>query len=532
MTLAMAIAQRGGEVLVLERRAAGEPPTVKTNHISARSMEVFRRLGLADELRRHGLPPDHPHDCAYRVSVTGRELARTKLGSTAARMAGTDDGADSWWPTAEPPHRINQTFVEPVLNAAARATDGLELRHQHEVSDVRQRSDKAVVLARDLTTGYRHEFEARYVVGCDGPRSAVRRRLGVELEGPPAVGRVQSTLIRAPELLERVPHRRAWAVVTFDPAQQGAMFSIDGRERFLIHNALHADQDYLEVDREAVIRRVIGDDDIEFEILSIEDYTGRGLVAGAFRDRRVFLAGDAAHLWMPFAGYGMNAGIADAVDLAWLLVGRLEDWLSDAALDAYEAERRPVTTQVMRYAMGFLPDLFALNAQVPPEIDDATSAGEHARAEYGAKIKALNEAQYAAGGLNFGYFYDASPLIAYDGEQPPAYDMASFTPSTVPGCRAPHAWLSKERSLWDELGPGYTLVRTDRSLNSDALHKAMAGAGIPFVTIDLDGDAATAYDRPLVVIRPDQHVAWRGYEMPEDPVRLTALLTGLTAPIS
>jgi 2-polyprenyl-6-methoxyphenol hydroxylase-like FAD-dependent oxidoreductase len=358
---------------VLERRAATDRSSAKTNHISSRSMETFRRLGLADALRDVGLPAEHPHDCAYRTSLTGRELARTRLGSTAAKRDGTDDGADAHWPTPEPPHRVNQAYVEPILSTAADLSPRIRIMHRVEVTDVRQTDDTAIALARNLESGRRSELRAQFVIGCDGPGSTVRRRIGASLEGPPLSGRVLSTLIRAPDLMARMPQPPAWSVGTFNPRRCGAMFAIDGRERFLVHSPLRPGERYEDLDRDWIVRQVIGDDDIAYEILSIEDYTSRGLVASSFRSRRVFLAGDAAHLWMPFAGYGMNAGIADAVNLAWLLGAHLKGWAPDAILDAYEAERRPVTTQVARYTMGFLPELFALSAQVPDEIEDDTS---------------------------------------------------------------------------------------------------------------------------------------------------------------
>jgi 2-polyprenyl-6-methoxyphenol hydroxylase-like FAD-dependent oxidoreductase len=528
LTLALELASRGIETLVLERRAATDRSSAKTNHISSRSMETFRRLGLADALRDVGLPAEHPHDCAYRTSLTGRELARTRLGSTAAKRDGTDDGADAHWPTPEPPHRVNQAYVEPILSTAADLSPRIRIMHRVEVTDVRQTDDTAIALARNLESGRRSELRAQFVIGCDGPGSTVRRRIGASLEGPPLSGRVLSTLIRAPDLMARMPQPPAWSVGTFNPRRCGAMFAIDGRERFLVHSPLRPGERYEDLDRDWIVRQVIGDDDIAYEILSIEDYTSRGLVASAFRDGRVFLAGDAAHLWMPFAGYGMNAGIADAVNLAWLLGAHLEGWAPIAILDAYEAERRPVTTQVARYTMGFLPELFALSAQVPGEIEDDTPAGEAARADFGKRVVALNAPQYAAAGLNFGYFYDASPIIAYDGAEPPLYTMGDFTESTVPGCRVPHAWLGDGRSLLDAIGSGYTLIRTDPSIDVDLLEAAAREAGVPFTLVDLIDPSG--YDVPLVLARPDHHIAWSGTSLPDDPATLIAHLTRLPAP--
>jgi hypothetical protein len=282
------------------------------------------------------------------------------------------------------------------------------------------------------------------------------------------------------------------------------------------------------VDRDWAIRTILGvGPDFRYEIITKEDWVGRRLVADKFRDRRVFICGDASHLWIPMAGYGMNAGIADAMNLSWLLAARLQGWAGERALEAYEAERLPITEQVSKFAMNHAIALQKEREGVPAGIEAPGPEGEAARAAAGKALYDLNVKQYCCAGLNFGYFYDGSPIVAYDGEQPPAYDMDRFTPSTVPGCRVPHLWLDDGRSVYDALGPGYTLLRIDPSADTRGLEQAARQRNVPLAVLDVASrEAAGLYDRKLVLARPDQHVAWRGNAAPADPLSLIDRIRG------
>jgi 2-polyprenyl-6-methoxyphenol hydroxylase-like FAD-dependent oxidoreductase len=533
LTLAMDLAQRGIDVLVAEIRHRGEPPNVKCNHVSARSMEIFRRLGVAAKLRDSGLPADYPNDVAYRTTMTGDELSRIPIPARRDRYTATG-GPDTWWPTPEPPHRINQIYLEPVLFAHAEATPGLRVRNRTRIDDFTQDDDGVWANGVDLDDGRPVRIRCRYMIGCDGGRSMVRKKIGAQLHGTDVVGRVQSTYFRAPALLGLLKHAPAWATFSLNPRRCGNVYAIDGRETWLLHNYLLADEtDFEAVDRDWAIREILGaGPEFEYEVISKEDWIGRRLVADRFRDRRVFICGDASHLWIPMAGYGMNAGIADAMNLSWLLAGRLQGWATEAALDAYEAERQPITEQVSNFAMNHAIALQRQREGVPPGIEAPGAEGDALREATGRALYDLNVQQYCCGGLNFGYFYDRSPLIAYDGEPAPAYTMATFTPSTVPGCRTPHLWLDDGRSLYDAMGPGYTQLRRDPNVDVRSIEAAAASRGVPLTVLDLRAaDAATLYARKLVLSRPDQHVAWRGDAAPADPIALIDLVRGAeTAP--
>ena len=349
LTLAIDLAQRGVSVALMEMRAAGEPPVGRSNVVSARSMEAFRRLGIARAVREAGLPADYPHDVAIRTSATGLELGRVKIPCRAERYT-AKGGPDTWWPTPEPPHRVNQIFLEPVLLGAAAATPRVRILNGMRVDAIEQREDQILATATESAGNATTTIAARYVVGCDGAHSRVRRAIGAVLQGDAAVLQAQTSVIRAPSLLAMMPGP-AWAIDCINPRNRGLVFAVDGRQRWIVHK-FAAPGATMSPDRERSVRDILGvGPSFAFETLSSEDWVGRRMLADRFRDRRVFLCGDAAHIWVPFAAYGMNAGIADAMNLAWMLAGVIKGWAGPALLDAYEIERRPITDQVSRHAM-------------------------------------------------------------------------------------------------------------------------------------------------------------------------------------
>jgi 2-polyprenyl-6-methoxyphenol hydroxylase-like FAD-dependent oxidoreductase len=528
LTLAMDLAGRGIDVVVCELRPAGEPPRIRSNHVSARSMEIFRRLGIADSVRQAGLPADFPNDVSFRTMATGIELARIPIPSRNERFTATG-GPDTWWPTPEPPHRVNQIYLEPLLLAHAAARAHIRILHHAQVEDFSQGETGVAVTIRDHDCGDGLSVACDYLVGCDGGRSTVRKKIGATLAGTPVVQRVQSTYIRAPQLLSRMPAGPAWLCQVLNPRRCGAVFAIDGRETWLVHNFLDThEQGFDSIYRDWAVRTILGvGPDFHYEVISHEDWVGRRLVADRFRDRRAFICGDAAHLWIANAGYGMNAGIADATNLSWQIAATLNGWASPTILDAYEAERRPITEQVSRFAMGLALKLMEHRRATPAEIEMPGAVGDAVRARIGKELHDDNVQQYCCGGLNFGYFYDGSPIIAYDGEAQPAYTMYDFTPSSVPGCRAPHVWLRDGRSLYDALGPDYTLLRFDPAVRVAGLIEAAARRRVPLAVVDVAAsDARPLYGRNLVLVRPDQHVAWRGDCEPREPLGLVDVLRG------
>jgi 2-polyprenyl-6-methoxyphenol hydroxylase-like FAD-dependent oxidoreductase len=533
LTLAIDLAWRGIDVTVVETRARAAPPEPKCNHVAARTMETFRRLGIADKIRNAGLPADYPHDISYRTSFTGRELTRIKIPCRRDRFTAAD-AADGNWPTPEPPHRINQIFLEPILFEHAASQKRITILNRMSAEDVVIEDKGASVTLRDLDKGSVRRVDCRFLIGCDGARSVVRKAIGAEFSGDAIIQRVQSTFIRAPGLVDRQQHQSAWGTGAINPRRSGMVYAIDGTERWLVHNYLRPNEDDFEaVDRDGCLRTILGvDANFKYEMISKEDWYGRRLVSNKFRDRCAFIAGDAAHIWVPYAGFGMNAGIADAMNLSWLLAAYLNGWAAAGILDAYEAERWPITSQVSRFAMSHAETEIKRRGAVPDEIEEEGPRGEAARREVGRLTYEINVQQYACAGLNFGAYYDQSPIIAYDNTTQPSYTMSSYTPSTVPGCRTPHLFRGDGSSLYDAMGPEFTLLRLDPLLDVTALAGAAGEKRVPLRILDVgildvSQAEAAAYDGGrLVLSRPDQHVAWRGDSVPVDPVALIDRIRG------
>lgn len=520
MTMALCLAHRGIACTLVEMRSADALPDVKCNHIAARSMELFRTLGVAQDLRAGGLPDDYPHDVSYRTSTTGTEIARIHIPGRNTRL--TDHtGPDGWWPTPEPPHRINQRFIEPILAAHVRRHPLITCLYRHQVLDFAEIDDHVSLRIQPLDPAdcAPLTLRASYVVGCDGGRSMVRKGMGAQLVGDEVVQRVQSTCIRAPDLLAQLKAPAAWAMFTVNPRRSGNIYAIDGKEVWLVHNYLRDNElDFESVDRDWALRTILGvGDDFQYEVMSKEDWIGRRLVSDKLREGRVFVAGDAAHLWVPYAGYGMNAGLADAANLAWHLSAQIEGWAAPQALEAYEKERHPITEQVSRFAMNHAHAMSQRRREIPEHLEEDSPQGQAAREAFGQNLYDLNVQQYCCAGLNFGYYYDQSPMVCYDGEAAPAYSMGSFTASTVPGCRAPHFWLGEGRSLFDALGPVYTLLclKTGHENAVMAMQAAARSQGMPLQVLDLSQvpDLPSEYVHPLVIVRADTHTVWRGHTL-------------------
>lgn len=533
MSAAIAAAQRGRSVLIFERRQDTDPAGAKCNTVAARTMETFRRFGIADEVAAAGLPDDFHTDVILATALNGPEFHRVKLPSRNER--GRPEFADSKWRSAEPMVRVSQIYLEPVLQKKMISMPEIMAHFGSEVVEVTQ--DEHGATARiELADGTEKSVTAPYILGCDGARSMVRHAIGTRLTGDAEIARTRSTLIRAPGINGLMgDRRRSWMSWIVNHEARGIVVAIDGKDTWLIHRALaRGETDFESVDFHGSIRALLGvDDGFSYEVLHHEDWIGRRMVAEKMRDRRLFLAGDAAHLWIPFAGYGMNAGIADGVNAVWLICNVLDGWADPAILDAYQAERHPITEQVSRHAMdSMVAAMDALGKGTVPRAFGSryNPVGAAMRSVMGRKLAPINEAQFLPEGLNFGYYYGASPIIVGDGTSPPDFTMDHHTPSTVPGCRLPHFWIG-DVSIYDRLGPCYTVLCFNSDIDLTPLIDAAKAAAMPLEVVNLPprrNDPAFQHD--LLIVRSDQHVAWRGDSICAQPDSLVTTLCGKAVP--
>ncbi|GAA1560202.1 FAD-dependent monooxygenase [Kribbella lupini] len=498
LTLAIDLARRGVACHVVEATEE-RPVNPRCNTTSARSMEIFRRLGLADDIRRAGLPADYPTSIHYRTTLSGEEIFRIELPSSGDVLAGV--GKDDW-PTPEPQHRISQLFLEPILERHASALPGLTIERGSRLVEFQQYDDHVEAVVE--TAGVRRTVHCGYVVGCDGAHSAVRRQLGIRYEGVDALQQFVSTFVRSPELGRLAARDRAWTYWTYG-RRIASLIAIDGESLWLNHVAFGPDHDTEGEDPEQLLYDAVGHP-VDHEVLGVVRWTGRRLVAQRYRVGRVFLAGDAAHIWIPVGGFGMNAGIQDAATLGWMLAAVHHGWAPPDLLDAYEPERKPVGEQFADAVGSAARTSFA---DVSTDIHLPGPEGQRARAELADRLAATELHRYSPDGFSFGYHYAGSPLVV-GGEGQAAITMGDFQDRAQPGFRLPHVWLDDGRSVLDLVGPGFTLLRTDPECDVSAWTAAARELGIPFTVVDLPQRWPDRYPTALLLVRPDQHIAWMG----------------------
>ena len=516
LSLAIEFGLRGVRAVIVERHArTGSQPRAKTTNV--RSMQHLRRWGIASALRAAApLPYDYPTDIVFATRLFGRTLAVIENAFEGAKRR------DPRFP--EPAQWVPQYTVEAILRERVATLPSVELRFNTELENAEQSADAVTATVHNLANGERRAVRAKYLIGADGARSRVREIAGARMQGEHAYGLNYNLILRVPELLRAPPSRRAimyWLINKEAPAVMGPM-DTDGRWHF----GITLPPGISEIDDDTIrarVRAAVGRD-IEIEILARDIWAAHRLIADRYSNGRIFLAGDACHLHPPFGGYGMNLGIADGVDLGWKLAAMLEGWGGRDLLDSCEQERRSVHQRTIAEAV---ENYRTLSAQLLKDsLDDDTAEGDRARSEVGEEIVRTKTREFKTLGVVLGSRYLDSPIIVGDGSAPPDEHYAAFEPSAHPGCLAPHAWLPDGSSLYDHFGSGYTLLGFDEPTSKDELVQAARRARVPLTVLNFcDQELRALYGAQLVLIRPDQYVAWRG-DRAEDPDAVIAAVRG------
>lgn len=519
LLLALELARFGVRaVLVNDRAETSLNP--KANAINARSMEHFRRHGIGPRLRAAALPPDHPTDVCYVTRLTGREIARLKMPSSADAVAEARAGL-SPYDCAEPPHRCSQIYLEAILRDAATARPGVDIRFAQRLETFRRTGDGVVAEIRNLEDDTTYRVSARHLVGADGGRSTVRRQLGIRYEGEGGVTRQMMGGAMLATLFDVAPGQdwltvdTAWQYWVVAHDLRALLISVDGANRYVMLTRIPDGTDPDDIDDRDLLNRAAGTE-VEIDILLRTPWTaGHALQAESYGGDHVWLTGDAVHLFTPTGGLGMNTGIDDAVNLGWKLAADVQGWAGPDLLASYEEDRRPAGARNLAFARGFAESIGTFD--VDPVIEEDSGAGEAERARLGAHLAEHGRREFIIPGIALGVRYAGSRLICDDGSDPLPDDAYGYIPTARPGHRAPHVWLENGEALCDRFADGFTLLRTEIAVDAAPILRAAERAGVPVTLLDVTEAAVRdRYDAALVLIFPDGHVAWRGDAAPDD----------------
>ena len=502
LALAIELGHQSIPCLLIERNErVGFAPRAKTTNI--RSRELMRRWGIAETLKKASpFGADYPSNVVFVTKLAGHEITRFENALFCGPGRNPLYSEHSQW--------IPQYTVEEVMREHAQSLPGVEIRFSSKLKRFDQTESAVMATICDLKTGRESEIEIDYLVGTDGARSAVREAIGGQMQGQHGLSRNYNIVFKAPGLAQAHPHGPAimyWQVGSDTPSMIGPMDR--GDKWFFMPTKV---PDHLKPNLEtaaALITQATGIN-MPYEVLSVDEWTASSLISDRYRAGRVFLAGDACHLHPPFGGYGMNMGIADGVDLGWKLACVLKGQGASALLDSYEIERRQVHEYVLAEAVA---NHATHGTQLRSDtINEASASGDSAREALARQIQATKIREFTGLGVVLGIHYENSPVIVADGTSAPEPDFLNYVPSSRPGHLAPHAWLHDGSSLYDHFGLGFCLL-VRRDLAQEEVAAAVRTSDNRCKVIQpKEAAIASLYPAKFTLIRPDQHVAWRGDE--------------------
>src|ERR1700682_3480352 len=518
LTLALDLGQRGVRCVLIERNETSiQLP--KMEGCNPRTMEIYRRLGVAEKIRDAGLTRSAPMDVFLATSMAEPALAHLVCPSVAeakAEIAAHNDGRP-----LEPYQLISQYTLEPLLRSIVETLPSVTVRFGCELTSFTQDGDFVAALVQP-SKGARETIRTAYLVGCDGGSSTVRKQLGIQFQGEGNIRKLRQALFHCPELYERIPMGKG----RHYHIAEGPIFPFiilqDSTRHWTLHAAASSDIEMAEI-----FKRSLGMP-VEFEMLSVTEWTQHLLCAERYSEGRVFIAGDAAHLVIPTGGLGMNTGVGDAVDLSWKLAATLAGWGGRQLLASYEKERRPIGLRNVKASRAAMSGRLSWRAAYHPDIRKNTAEGAAIRAEMASRFDIEQRKVTEISEIEAGYRYGGSPIVWPEPGDGPDPDNPQYVPTTWPGARLPHIWLDGQTALHDRLGPGYTLLRLGGTrMDTSNLERALHATGAPLDVLDIDDEAPReicGFD--LLLVRPDLHVVWRGNRVPENSEIIAAVATG------
>jgi 2-polyprenyl-6-methoxyphenol hydroxylase-like FAD-dependent oxidoreductase len=527
LSLAAELGWRGIECLAIEQsdKLNSHP---RANAVANRTMEYYRRWGIDQAITNAGIPPDHPADYYWVSSLHGKKLYGISLPPFKKIREIKDPGGyakeeHTWSPYLKT--TTGQNEVEKVLFDFINQLDCVDFRFQWQLTDFQQDAKGVTCFLTQTVTGKTEHIRARYLLACDGGHSMVRERLNIKLDGHADMAQFVSIYFKAPDFMSNHKFGNANIYFPLHRKYAGYILNWDGGTTFTYHLMLRDGQNWNDIDPVEAITAVIGRT-INIDILSIQPWTAHALTAKRYNKGRAFLVGDAAHLFTPTGGFGMNTGVSDAIDLAWKIQAVLEGWGGTHLLDTYSTERQPVglrNTMEAADCFNRLSDVMKYG----DELDLDTIEGEQLRNSLALDLKG-QEKLISSSGTLLGYRYTNSPIIIDDGSLEPADDPRTYVPTARPGHRAPHIWINEGVSILDLLGTNFTLLCfNDKEKGIFNFLECSKKIGIPLTILRIhDKDAAELYENNFVLVRPDLMVAWRTDGIPENPEHILNIIRG------
>ena len=524
LTLAIDLGLQGIDVVLVERKP--EPEFLpKMERCNARTMEIFRRIGLSEDIRKAGLDKSVSMDVYIVKSMTEKPLLRLEYPSVEEVTASIAKSTDTSEPS-EAYQLISQYTLEPLLKQVAESIPSIKVMYGHEFVKLQQDDDGVTTSVRSTSEddGELFEIRADYLAGCDGGGSRVRRAIGIELRGESNILELRQALYRCDELFDLLPikdgpgHGRHYHVAD---GQASFLIMQDSTRHWTLHAVVEKDEDMA-----TLFEKIVGVP-VNYEMLYVGKWKQNLMLADRYCDGRVFLAGDSAHLVIPTGGLGMNTGVGDAIDLSWKLAGTLSGWGGPKLLDSYEVERRQVGDRNIgasryaslgrrkwrsKWAEGF-------------EGNTAKAASLQAELTMTADIEQRKTNEMI--GAELGYRYVDSPVI-WDEPGGPEQRFRHYDPTAWTGVRLPHVWLTPGKSINDTIGRSYALLRMGPDApETEALATALRETGAPVEEHNFpDERYRQLYGVSCLLVRPDLHIVWRGDELPENVQTLARVVTG------